>query len=125
MNEREIAPGELVEPAEDAPEVLHLAEEALDSGALFLEPPVGLAGAGAGRMGWDERHGLLLSDPYEDGVAVISAIGEHRLDRSHRDRGKQGYGFGRVTGLARRQREAEWVAEAVREAVQLAGEPAP
>lgn len=136
MHECEIAAGELVEAAEDAAEVLHLAEQAFDSGALLVEAPVGLACRGAGRVGWDDRHGVLLGDPGEDGVAVIGAIGEHRFDRNHRDCGEQGYGRGRVAGLARCQGEPQRVAEAVgdaglwgprtpRGAVQLAGEPAP
>jgi putative transposase len=107
MNECEITPGELVEAAEDAAEVLHLAEQALDRRTLLVEAPVGLACRGAGRMGWDDRHGLLLCDPGEDGVAVISAIGEHRLDRGHRDGVEQRNGLGRITGLARRQGEAQ------------------
>jgi hypothetical protein len=125
MNECEITPGELVEAAEDAAEVLHLAEQAFDPGALFVEAPVGLACRGAGRMGWDDRHGVLLDDPGEDGVAVVSSIGEHRLDGAHRDRAEQGYGRGRVARLARCQGEPQRVAEAVRETVQLAGEPTP
>ena len=70
-------------------------------------------------------HGVLLGDPGEDGVAVVSAIGEDRLDRDHGDRAEQRDGLGRVTRLPRGQRDAERVAEAVRETVQLAGEATP
>ena len=41
MNEGEITGGEFVEAAEDATEVLELAEEALDSGAFLVEAPIG------------------------------------------------------------------------------------
>jgi len=51
VNEGEIAAGELVEAAEDAAEVLHLAEQALDARTLLVEAPIGLSGSGAGRMG--------------------------------------------------------------------------
>lgn len=121
MPECEIAPGALFEAAEDATAVFRLAEEALDLRALFVEVPVGLACPGARRVRWNHGHGTLLPDPVEDGVAVIGAIGEHRLDRDHRDGVEQGDGFGRVTGLTRREREAERIAETVGEAVQLAG----
>ena len=121
MYECEITAGEFVEPAGDAAEVLQLAEQALDARALLVEAPVGFACRGAGRMGWDDSDGTLLFDPVEDGVAVIRAIGEHRLNGDHRDRAEQGDGLGRVAGLARREGEAERVAEAVRYCVQLAG----
>jgi hypothetical protein len=58
-------------------------------------------------------------------VQIRGAIGEPRLDGAHRDRGEQRDGLGRVTGPARGQREAEQVAEAVRETVPLAGEATP
>lgn len=125
MNECEITPGELVEAAEDAAEVLHLAEQAFYARALLVEAPIGLACRGARRMGWDDRHRILLGDPGEDGVAVISAIGEHGRDGAHRERFEQRDGLGRITGLACGQREAERVAETVGEPVKLAGEPAP
>lgn len=125
MNECEVTAGELVETAEDAAEVFHLAEEALDPRALHLQAPIGLAAAGPGRMGWDDRHGVLLGDPVEDGIAVISAIAEHGLDGDHRDRAEQGDGLGRVIRLARGQSEAQRVAEAVGEPVQLAEVSAP
>lgn len=121
MNECEISAGELVEAAEDATVVLHFAEQTLDFGALLVEVPVGVACCGAGRMGWDDRHCPPRGDPGEDGVAVIGAIGEHRLDDGHGDRVEQGDGLGRVAGLARGQREAERVAEAVAQSAQLAG----
>jgi hypothetical protein len=76
-------------------------------------------------MRWDDRHGTLRGDPSQDGVAVVGAIGEHRLDGDHRDRAEQGQSGGCVARLARGQREAKGVAEAVGEAVELAGEPAP
>ena len=125
MNECEIAPGELVEAAEDAAEVLHLAEQALDPGAFLVEPPIGCPSAGAGRMGRDDRHGTMLGYPVEDSVAVIGAIGEHDCDHDHGDRGEESDGFWRIAGLAGGQREAERVAEAVGEPVQLRGEAAP
>ena len=121
MNECEITPGEFVEAAEDAAVVFHLAEQALDPRALLVETPIRLAAAGPGRMGWDDRHGALPGDPVEDGIAVIGAIGEYGRDGDHRDRGEQGDGLGRVTRLACGQGEAERVAEAVGEPVQLAG----
>jgi len=124
MNEGEIAAGELVEAAEDAAEVFEFAEEALDPGALLAEVPVGRARGGADRMRWDDRHGTLRGDPGPDGIAVVGAIAEHRLDGDHRDRAEQGQGCGCVARLARGQREAKRVAEAVGEAVQLRGEPA-
>jgi len=125
MNEGEIAAGELVEAAEDATEVFELAEQAFDSGAFLVEVPVGRARVGADRMRWDDRHGTLRGDPSEDGVTVVGAIGEHRLDGDHGDRAEQGQGDRCVAPLARGQREAKGVAEAVGEAVQLRGEPAP
>jgi hypothetical protein len=125
MNEGEIPAGELVEAAEDAAEVFELAEQALDPGAFLVEVPVGRARVGADRMRWDDRFGTLRGDPGEDGVAVVGAIGEHRFDGAHRDRAEQGEGCGGVARLARGQREAKRVAEAVGEAVQLRGEPAP
>jgi len=125
VNECEISAGQLVEAAEDAAEVLHLAEQALDFGTLLVKAPIGVAGAGAGRMGWDDGQSPLLGDPGEDGVAVIGAVGEDRLDGGHRDRAEQGDGLGRIAGLACGEREAERVAETVGQAVQLAGEPAP
>ena len=125
MNEGEIAAGELVEAAEDAAEVFELAEEAFDSGAFLVEVPVGRARVGADWMRWDDRFGTLRNDPGEDGVAVVGAIGEHRLDGEHLHRAEQGKGDGRVTRLARGQREAKRVAEAVGEAVELRGEPTP
>jgi hypothetical protein len=85
MNGREITAGQFVEAAEDAAEVLHLAEQALDPGAFLLEAPIGLAGVGVGRLGRDDRNRTLVGDPGSDGVAVISAIGEHRFDHDHRD----------------------------------------
>jgi hypothetical protein len=124
MNECEIATGQLVEATEDATKVLHLAEQALDPGAFFVEPPIGRPSAGAGRMGRDDRHGTMLGNPAEDGVSVIGTIGEHRRDREHSDRCEQGDGFWRIAGLAGGQREAERVAEAVGEPVQLRGEAA-
>jgi hypothetical protein len=60
----------------------------------------------------------LRSDPSEEGVAVVGAIGEHLHFV------EQGQGDRRVTRLARGQREAKRVAEAVGEAVELRGEPA-
>ena len=122
MNESEIATGELVEAAEDAAEVLHLAEEAFDPGALLVEPPIGRPSAGAGRMWRDDRHGTMLGYPVEDRVAVIGAIGEHHCHREHADRCEQGDGLWRIAGLAGGQHEAERVAEAVGEPVQLRGE---
>lgn len=122
MNECEIATGELVEATEDAAKVLHLAEQALDPGALFVEPPIGRPSPGAGRMGRDDGHGTMLGYPVEDGITVIGAIGEHCRDREHGDRCEQGDGFWRIAGLAGGQGEAERVAEAVSEPVQLRGE---
>jgi len=75
-------------------------------------------------MRWDDRHGTLRNDPNEEDVAVVGAIGEHRLDGEHLHRAEQGKGCGRVTRPARGQREAKRVAEAVGEAVELRGEPA-
>ena len=125
MNEGEIAAGEFIEAAEDAAEVLELAEQALDPGAFLVGVPIGRARRAAARMRWDDRHGTLRSDPSEEGVAVVGAIGEHRLDGEHLHRAEQGKGDGRVARLARGQREAKGVAEAVGEAVELRGEPAP
>lgn len=125
MNEGEITAGEFVEAAEDAAEVFELAEEALDPGAFLVEAPVGRARCGAAGMRWDDRYGPLGGDPGEDGVAVVGAIGEDRRHGDHRDRAEQGEGGRRVARLAGGQGEAERVAEAVGEAVQLAGEPAP
>ena len=124
MNEGEITAGELVEAAEDAAEVFELAEEALDPGAFLVEAPVGRAGCGAARMRWDDRHGPMGDDPVEKGVAVIGASGEDRRHGDHRDRAEQGEGCRRVARLAGSQGEAERVAEAVGEAVELAGEAA-
>jgi len=70
MNEGEIAAGEFAEAAEDAAEVLRLAEQAFDSRALLLEAPIGLSGSGPGPVGWDDRHRVLLGDPVQDGIAV-------------------------------------------------------
>ncbi len=55
---------------------------------------------------------------------ICGAIGEHRLHGGHGDRAEQGDGLARRP-LPRGQGEAERVAEAVRETVQLAGESAP
>jgi len=124
MNEGEIAAGEFVEAAEDAAEVFELAEQAFDPGAFLVEVPVGRARGAAARMRWDDRHGTVRGDPVQDGIAVVGAIGEHRLDGEHVHRAEQGKGDGRVARLARGQREAKRVAETVGEAVQLRGEPA-
>ena len=125
MDEGETAAGELVEAAEGATEGFELAEQAFDAGAFLVEVPVGRARVGADRMRWDDRHGTLRGDPSQDGVAVVGAIAERRLDGDHRDRAEQGQGDGRVARLACGQREAKGVAEAVGEVVQLRGEPAP
>jgi hypothetical protein len=55
MNEGETAPGRCVEAAEDVADMLHPTEQALDFGALLVEAPTGLTGAGAGRLGWNDR----------------------------------------------------------------------
>lgn len=125
MNECEITPSELVEAAEDATEMLQLAEQAFDPGAFLVEAPVGLACAGARRMGWDDGHRPMPGNPDEDGVAVIGASGESRLDGDHGDRAEQGESFWRVTRPACGQREAERIAEAIGQPMQLARIPAP
>ena len=76
MSESEIASGGLVEAAEDATELFHLAEQTLDPGALLVEPPIGRPSAGVGRMWRDDRHGTMLGYTVEDRVAVMGAIGE-------------------------------------------------
>ena len=69
-------------------------------------------------MGRDDSLGFLPTDRFEDGIAVIGAIGKHSLGLDPVDQAKR---FGRITGLAFGQAETERVAEGVASSMDLAG----
>ena len=121
MDEGEIAVGELVESGEDAAIVFQHAEQDLDLVSFLVERPVGLTSVGSPWVGRDDGGGVLVGDPVEDGVAVIGAIGEEGLGV---DTFEQRDGLWRIAELASRQREADRVAQAVGDPVDLGREAA-
>ena len=122
MDDGEMVAGGLVEAGELPPELLDQADHDLDPGALLVRGPVGGAAAEATGVRRDHRHGAPLDHKGEDGVAVIAPITGHGAGREPFE---QRYGLWRIARLAGGQDEAQGVAEAVGEGVQLAGEPAP
>jgi hypothetical protein len=121
MDEREIAACQFLEAGEDAPVVLHAAEQDLDLVALLVEVPVGRALVDAGDPGRDHRQGATGRDGLQDGVRVIGFIGDHRCGR---EAAEPGQGLRGVALLPGGQAEGQRVAQAVAGSVQLAGEAA-
>ena len=119
MDEGEITARQLVEAGEDAPVVLHETEQVLDLVALAVEVPVGRSLVDAGGSGRDHRKGSTGRGRLQDGVRVISLVGDHRCGR---DAVEQGQGLRGVVLLPGGQAEGQRVAEAVAGSVQLAGE---
>ena len=121
LDEGEIAVRQLVEAGEDAPVVLHEAEQVLDLVALAVEVPVGRALLAAGRPGWDHRQDAGGGQGRQDRVGVVSLVGDHRLGRTAVE---QGQGLRRVALPPGGQVEGERVAQGVPGRVQLGREAA-
>ena len=121
MDEGEIAACQLLEAGEDAPVLLHEAEQNLDLVALLVELPVGRALLDARSSGRDHRQGATGRDGLQDGVRVIGLVGDHRCGR---EAVEQRQGLRGVALLPGGQAEGQRVAKAVAGAVQLAGEAA-
>ena len=121
MDEGEIAACQLLEAGEDAPIVLHEAEQDLDLVALLVEVPVGRAVVDAGGFGRDHRQGATGRDTRQDRVGVVGLVGDHRR---RGDGVEQGSGLRGVALLPGGQAEGQRVAQAVGGSVQLAGEAA-
>jgi len=124
MDECEIAPGQFVEPREDAAIVLHEAEHDLDLAPGLVERPVGGARFDAVGMRWNDGFDVLLVEPFEHVVRIIGPVGEDGAGVAVVGRLEQRQGLRRVAGLTGCQDEAQGIAEAVAEAMQLAGEAA-
>lgn len=104
--------------------MLHEAEQDLDLAPGLVERPVGGARFDAVGMRWNDGFDVLLVEPFEHVVCIIGPVGEDGVGVAVVGRLEQRQGLRRVAGLAGCQDEAQGVAEAVAEAMQLAGEPA-
>lgn len=124
MNESEIPPGQLVEAGKDSTIVFHEPEHDFDLAPDLVERPVGVARFDAVGTGRDDGGDVLLAEPFENVVGVIGPVGEERVGVTVTGCLEQRQGLRRVAGLAGGQGEMQRVAEAVDEAVQLAGESA-
>jgi len=103
----------------DAAELLELADGPLDAVAVLVDGGIEVARsrhAGALR---DDRSGADRLGMVEDGVTVISLVGD---DVAGSEAVEQGQRIGGIAGLAAGQQEADWSAETVDRQMPLAGQ---
>lgn len=113
----EEVPGELVVSGGDAPEMLELVEEALDEVALAVDGVVDRTLSLAIPLGWDVRPGAVLGDEIQDGLGVITSIG-NRVGGRLQAFEQVGHG-GLVGGLARGEQQFERQAVGIDHGVDL------
>ena len=109
--------GQLVEARGDTPEVLQLAEEALDQIAAAIKLWIHRALHPDVALGRDVRLAAGASHQLDDGAAVVAAVGDQCLGRWHAG---QEFGAERlIGGLSGRQHDPDRVAVLVHQRVDL------
>jgi hypothetical protein len=116
----EACPG-LVVTRGDTPEMLELADEALDDVALFVEMPVVGDGLGTTGVRRDDGEGADFGDGLADAVGVVRLVGDDVLGTLAVE---QGLGLRGVVHLTCGEDDADELAQGVDQQVQLAAQPA-
>ena len=121
MDGCEEVPGGFVVTRGDGAELLELAEEVLDQMTRLVERLVVLALGYAIGLGRDHRALAGGGERFDDpGVGVVRLVGEQGVGGERR---QEGVGAEQVVCLARRQQEADRVAQRVDQGVDLGAQP--
>ena len=122
MQEGVESTGEFVVSGCDTAELLKAIEESLDKVSCLVAVPVDFALGVAIVSRWDDCFGPGGLDDVDQGVAVVTFIGN---DSAGRDCLNQGSSLRHIGHLASRQDQANRVAQGINTSMNLGGQPAP
>ena len=122
MEEGVEATGKFVVSSCDTPELLEAIEESLDEVSCLVAVPVDFAFGIAIASRWDDRLGTGCLDDVDQGIAIVTFVGD---DRAGRDGLNQGSPLRDIGHLAGCQDQANRVAQGIDTGMNLRGQPAP